>query len=192
MLRTVMREVEGILNGRPLSPVSNDPKDLEPLMPNHLLLLRASPNLSPGVFDTEELYSKKHWCQIQYMANLFWKRWLKEYLPTLQERAEWTKPRRCLVNGDLVLIADDNIHRGRRPLGRVIEVFTGKDAKKSDQPRFLGFKFALLIPHFSVICTSESLGLKGTHLNNDGVSVTIAACYVTGARKYDHITPALT
>ena len=61
------------------------------------------------------------------MANIFWKRWLKEYLPTLEQRAKWTKPRRCLATGDLVLIADDNIQRGKWPLGRVTEVFTGKD-----------------------------------------------------------------
>ena len=58
MLRTLTSEVEGILNGRPLTPVSRDPKDLDPLTPNHLLLLRANPNLPPGVFNTEEMYSK--------------------------------------------------------------------------------------------------------------------------------------
>jgi len=52
---------------------------------------------------------------------------LKEYLPTLQERAKWTKPRRCLATGDPVVIADDNVHRGKWPLGRVTEVFMGKD-----------------------------------------------------------------
>ena len=56
MLRTLMSEVEGILNGRPLTPVSSDPKDLDPLTPNRLLLLRANPNLPPGVFSKEEMY----------------------------------------------------------------------------------------------------------------------------------------
>ena len=40
MLRALMSEVEGILNGRPLTPVSSDPKDLDPLTPNHLLLCK--------------------------------------------------------------------------------------------------------------------------------------------------------
>lgn len=60
------------------------------------------------------------------MSDIFWKRRLKEYLPTLQERAKWIKPRHCLAIGDLVLIADENVH-GKWPLGRVIEVFYGKD-----------------------------------------------------------------
>ncbi|XP_078372656.1 uncharacterized protein LOC144656297 [Oculina patagonica] len=127
ILRTLMSEVQGILNSRPLTPVSSDPKDLEPITPNHLLLLRANPNWPPGVFTKEENYSKRRWRQVQYMSDIFWKRWLREYLPTLQERAKWIKPRRCLAIGDLVFIADENVHRGKWPLGRVIEVFYGKD-----------------------------------------------------------------
>ena len=37
------------------------------------------------------------------------------------------KPRRSLEIGDLVLIADENIHRGKWPLGKVVDVFRGKD-----------------------------------------------------------------
>ena len=127
MLQTLMSEVQGTLNSQPLTPVSSDPKDLEPLTPNHLILLRANPNLPPGVFNKEDVYSRRRWRQVQHMSDIFWKRWLKEYLPTLQERAKWTKPRRCLVMGDLVLIADENVPRGKWPLGRVIVVFHGND-----------------------------------------------------------------
>ncbi len=38
-LMTIMCEVESIMNSRPLTKVSDDPKDLEALTPNHLLLL---------------------------------------------------------------------------------------------------------------------------------------------------------
>ncbi|KAL9952883.1 hypothetical protein ACROYT_G040208 [Oculina patagonica] len=69
MLRTVMAEVQGILNSRPLTPVSNDPKDLEPLTPNHLLLLRANPNLPPGVFGKEDNYCKRRWRQVQCISD---------------------------------------------------------------------------------------------------------------------------
>ena len=37
------------------------------------------------------------------------------------------KPRRSLEIGDLVLIADENVHRGKWPLGKVVDVFRGKD-----------------------------------------------------------------
>ena len=48
-------------------------------------------------------------------------------MPTLQERAKWMKPRRSLEIGDLVLIADESVHRGKWPLGKVVDVFRGKD-----------------------------------------------------------------
>ena len=38
-LRTLMAEVEGILNGRPLTPNSDSSVDAEPLTSNHLLRL---------------------------------------------------------------------------------------------------------------------------------------------------------
>ena len=127
MLRTLMAELQGILNSRPLTPVSNDPKDLEPLTPNHLLLLRANPNLPPGVFAKEDIYCKRRWRQVQYMSDIFWKRWLKEYLPTLQLRQKWCNPRRCFAVNDLVLVVDGNVPRGKWPLARVVQVHRGKD-----------------------------------------------------------------
>ena len=113
MLRTSMAEVQGILNSRPLTPVKNDPKDLEPLTPNHLLLPRANLNLPPGVFSTEDTYCKR--------------RWLKEYLPTLQVRQKWCNPRRCFAVNDLVLVMDESVHRGKWPLARVVQVHRGRD-----------------------------------------------------------------
>ena len=50
-LRTLMTEVQGIFNSRPLTQASSDLRDLEPITPNHLLLLRCNPNLPPGVSD---------------------------------------------------------------------------------------------------------------------------------------------
>ena len=49
-LRTLMCEVEAIINGRPITKVSDDPRDAEPLTPNHLLLLRTGPKVPPGNF----------------------------------------------------------------------------------------------------------------------------------------------
>ena len=121
-LRTLMCEVEAVINSRPLTTVSSDPTDLEPLTPNHLLLLRGGPAPS-GVFDKDDNYPRRRWRQVQYLADLFWTRWLREYLPLLQPRERWTREKRNLRSGDVVLIMDLSLPRAQWPLGRIVEVF---------------------------------------------------------------------
>jgi len=59
-----------------------------------MLLLKTNTTLPPGLFQKSDLYSRKHWCQVQYLANLFWSRWTREYLPILQVKKKWrTKSR---------------------------------------------------------------------------------------------------
>jgi hypothetical protein len=124
---TIMCEVESIMNSRPLTKVSDDPKDLEALTPNHLLLLRPGTSLPPGIFSQSDLYSKRRWRQAQYLSNVFWRRWLKEYLPELQRRQKWLKPRRNFSPGDIVLIVDQSSPRSAWPLGRILEVESNPD-----------------------------------------------------------------
>ena len=121
-LVTLMCEAESIVNSRPVTKVSDDPKDLEALTPNHLLLLRSGPSLPPGFFQKDDIYSRKRWRQIQYLADVFWRRWTKEYLPSLQERQKWNRPRRNFVIGDIVLVADVNCPRSCWPLARIVDV----------------------------------------------------------------------
>ena len=85
-LATLLCEVESIVNGRPVTKVSDDPRDLEALTPNHLPLLRSGPSAPPGLFSKDEIYSRRRWRQVQYLADIFWRRWIKEYLPSLQVR----------------------------------------------------------------------------------------------------------
>ena len=49
-LHMLMCEVKSIMNGRPLTKVSDDPNDLEALTLNHLLLLQPGPSLPPWSF----------------------------------------------------------------------------------------------------------------------------------------------
>lgn len=52
-LVTLMCDVESILTSRPITFVSGDPADQEPLTPNHLLLLECDSSMPPGVFQKE-------------------------------------------------------------------------------------------------------------------------------------------
>ena len=74
------------------------------------------------------LYSTKYYNrrQIQFLSSQFWKRWLHGYLPSLQKRQKWCKPRRNIEVYDLILLMESS-PRNRWPLARVTEV--SKDQK---------------------------------------------------------------
>ncbi len=123
---TVLCEAEAMLNDRPITKLSEDPNDLEALTPNHLLLMKGKPILPPGLFDRTDLYTRRRWKQVQYISDLFWKRWIREYLPLLQERQKWTKEKRNLMPGDVVMVMDSTAPRGSWVLGRVLKTFPDK------------------------------------------------------------------
>ncbi|KAL7880839.1 hypothetical protein SRHO_G00030930 [Serrasalmus rhombeus] len=125
-LHTLLCEAEAIINSRPITKASPDLNDLEALTPNHLLLLKKKPELPPGVFNKDDNYANRRWKQIQYLTNVFWKRWCKEYLTQLQERQRWSTPARNFCVGDVVLIVDDTSPRNSWPLGRIVETFPDK------------------------------------------------------------------
>jgi len=121
-LQTLMCEVESIINSRPLTTVSSDPNDTDPLTPNHILTMKSTIALPPpGTFQGADVYHRKRWRRVQHLANLFWTRWRKEYLLTLQERQKWNQPRRNTEVGDIVFIKDDSLPRNRWSLGRITQ-----------------------------------------------------------------------
>ena len=114
MLTTLLVVAEGIINNRPLTPASDDPNDLEPLTPNHLLIHRPA-SAPPGLFNEDDLHSRRKWHQVQYLADVFWKRWTQEYLLTLRQWTKWHQPPRNVQENDLVLIIDKQRPRNSWP-----------------------------------------------------------------------------
>lgn len=127
VLVTTFVEVERILNSRPICRSSEDPRDENVLTPAHLLLQRRVMSLPPGKFVDQDIYCRKRWRQAQILANHFWKRWLKEYMTVLQERAKWFRKQREAKVGDLVMMVEENVPRGRWPLARIIKTFPSHD-----------------------------------------------------------------
>ena len=71
-LLTLMAEVERVLNNRPLTPVSDDPNDLEPLTPNHLLLQKSNESLPLGTFNEKDCYCSVSCVFITYSGSEKW------------------------------------------------------------------------------------------------------------------------
>ena len=112
---------------RPLTYVGDDPADLKVLMPAKLLLLRDNACLPMGKFTQDDHYASRWWRRAQYLADVFWRRWLREYIQTLQERPCWRQVRDNLRTGDVVLMRDVNTPRGQWPLGVVTETEESRD-----------------------------------------------------------------
>ncbi|XP_030227414.1 uncharacterized protein LOC115554725 isoform X3 [Gadus morhua] len=73
------------------------------------------------LFKKDDLYARRRWRQVQYIADLFWKRWTTEYLPQLQERQKWNKVHRNFTVGDIVLVVEESAPRGAWPIGRITD-----------------------------------------------------------------------
>ena len=128
-LRTLLTEVECIINSRPLS-VDNlcDAEAPEPLTPNHLLTMKPKRVLPPpGKFQRADMYCRRRWRRVQYLANEFWLRWRGEYLQMLQVRQKWVQPKRNLAVGDIVISKESESTRNKWPLGKVVQVYPSDD-----------------------------------------------------------------
>ena len=154
-LSTLLHEVESIVNGRPLAVLSDDPNDETPLTPNHLLLLRGGSNLLPNRFDQSDIYGRR-WRHVKFLSDQFWRRWVREYLPTLQLRQKWLRPLRNLQNGDVVLFMDENTPRKNWPMGRIIQTFPGKD--ELVRAALVKTSWTVLTRPITKLCLLESTG----------------------------------
>ncbi|BES96719.1 Pao retrotransposon peptidase [Nesidiocoris tenuis] len=128
VLLTVFAEAEGIVNSRPLTHVSIDPQDQIALTPNHFLIGVASIDpLHPAIPETVNL--RKAWMRAQQLTDCFWRRWVKEYRPTLLRKSKWFNSDRPLQIGDVVTIMDPNNLRNSWPMGIVQATYPGKDGQ---------------------------------------------------------------
>ena len=129
-MHTIFCEIEAVNNNRPLTKVSDDPDDLDALTPSHLLApLRSTATTPPATSSKHDEYGRR-WRFVQHLADLFWARWTREYLPTVQHRQKWLKDRSPIIQpGELVLLVDELKHRNKWRLARVIKTVPGRDGQ---------------------------------------------------------------
>ena len=129
---TVIKEVENIVNSRPLTYQSDDSRNI-PLTPSQLAWGRDITLMPPLLQPRDPLdpdYDAKA-TRTQYIAlssalERFRKRWLSEYLLSLREK-HYNKcadnPQHHLRVGQLVIIKHENLHRIEWPLGVITAVY---------------------------------------------------------------------
>ncbi|XP_046556868.1 uncharacterized protein LOC124266100 [Haliotis rubra] len=126
VLHTVLVEIEGILNSKPLGYTSSDVRDIDPITPNLLLMGRRDPSLPQVVYPVSELMGRRRWRHSQVIADQFWVHFIKYYLPDLQLRRKWTKETGELTCGDIVLMVDPQLSRAQWPVGKIVQTFPSK------------------------------------------------------------------
>ena len=107
-------------------PVSSDPQDLEALPPNHLLLQRKVSRLPLGIliFVKEDCLRRRRLRKVHFLADCFWKSWLREFLLGLQPRQRNFRATQNVKVGSLDLVVDEQPRRKWR-LSRACPVFQG-------------------------------------------------------------------
>lgn len=128
-LQTVVVEAEAIVNSRPLTYLPLDSEEQESLTPNHFLLYSSSGIKQPSTeIDESSKDPIKVHDLIQRNLDHFWKRWIREYLPTLTRRSKWFAETKPVEVGDLVIVIDETKRNGW-DRGRVQEVLPGRDGR---------------------------------------------------------------
>lgn len=123
---TLMVGIEGVLNSRPLFPMSSDPNDLEPLTPAHFLIGRPI-TASPEILTRRGSSQAINFKHLQELQRHFWSRWSREYLVELQRRSKWFDHAEPIKVGTLVVIKEDNLPSHQWKMGRVTKIHPGAD-----------------------------------------------------------------
>ncbi|XP_073766348.1 uncharacterized protein [Danio rerio] len=108
VLTTVLVEVEGILNSKPLGYVSTDIADPDPITPNLLLMGRRDASLPQVTYASGEM-GRRRWRHCQNLVDQFLTQFTRNYLPTLQTRQKWQTSSDNLKVGSVVLIVDPQL-----------------------------------------------------------------------------------
>ncbi|CAH2109315.1 unnamed protein product [Euphydryas editha] len=126
-LNTVLTEIEGILNSRPLTAVSADPNDFSYLSPGHFLTGAPLNTYPEHNIKDRPINLLKFWSLTVHIKQNFWRYWSKHYLSLLQSRPKWRDIKPNINVGSLVLLRDDNSSPLHWSMARVTSTFPGKD-----------------------------------------------------------------
>ena len=149
-LQSSLFEIANIINQRPIGIKPSNDIDLgKYLCPNDLLLGRTTGNAT--CYQTNYNPSLESILEFNdNIVNLFWKKWIRDFWPSLIIRQKWHFEKRNLRVGDIVIFQDSNILKANWKLGEILIANEGKDNKvrdvsirykhKKDGPHYKGQK----------------------------------------------------
>uniref|UniRef100_A0AAF5RWJ7 DUF5641 domain-containing protein n=1 Tax=Wuchereria bancrofti TaxID=6293 RepID=A0AAF5RWJ7_WUCBA len=142
-LITLIAEIEGILNTRPLTYVSSE--DYRVVRPIDFIAPSSTLDIPINYDNEEEEYTPnppktkdkliKYWANTLKTLDVFWKLWREEYLTSLRERTqkELISPRlaekRIPRENEIVLLIEPETPRSIWELARIIKINKGWDGR---------------------------------------------------------------
>lgn len=126
---TVLNQVEAVLNSRPLYVLSSDPSEPTALTPSHFLSTKPLAFLPAADVSGERANLLSRHSLMDSLVQTFWKRFKNEYLHNLQMREKWNTASNPLTVGTIVLLNNENAPPLSWKIGRISEVFPGKDGR---------------------------------------------------------------
>ena len=121
---TTLKEIESVLNARPLGELLPDGN---PLTVNHLLLGGRSTVDAPHPPAVTETKLTRRFTYLQDLVDQWWKKWYRSTFHHLLPSYKWQKLVKNLETGDVVLVYKEGLGRGTYRYGRVVETFPDKE-----------------------------------------------------------------
>ncbi|XP_063994272.1 uncharacterized protein LOC135171574 [Diachasmimorpha longicaudata] len=127
-LNSVLVQIEACLNSRPITPMSDDPEDLQALTPGHFLIGEPLQLVPEPSLVNENPIKLQRWNLVTQKVQQFWARWSRECLQRYQAIYKWNQRRENIKVGDMVLMVDEDYPPAQWPIARVIAVHPGADS----------------------------------------------------------------
>ena len=135
-LLTILKEIENVLNNRPLTVVYYE-EILQPLTPNKLLYghninTEVTDNQYEKINEESALDLTKRSIYMKKLFEHFKSRWENEYLRKLREHHHYNKNKKYVLHPsveNVVIIHEDLLKRCDWRIGKIIELIKSKDGK---------------------------------------------------------------
>ncbi|GBM61894.1 hypothetical protein AVEN_239158-1 [Araneus ventricosus] len=126
---TIVIRIEGILNSRPLIPLSDNINEYEVLTPRHFIIGRPITAIpEPEILDFSDNRLSR-WQYTTKCVQTIWKRWKTDYLNHLQQRNKWQLKKDSVRVGCLVLLKENDLPPCKWAMARILELIYGNDCK---------------------------------------------------------------
>ena len=131
-LQTLIVEIEGLLNARPLTYINDDSESISfPLSPSHLVYGRRIVNSPKGqyfkVISTNKSLTRKLRHHRKLLEN-YARQWRTEYLQSLRKNSHASVNQQAeIAVGDIVIVQNNKTKRNFWKLAKVEELLPGED-----------------------------------------------------------------